>query len=242
MKEEASLHLGKMSDLSQLETAGKFKDAVDALKQNPTYDATYFYNLGVLYGKMNQPGLATAYLEKANREKPHDPEILHNLKIARSSFEKQLLQEHLEIGVDGASNQLEQFSDRIQADEMYGVIGLVTVIVSLLWIRAYLKTRNILKTFLKPSGWFGVLALVLVFAFYGIYKAGNYNPPAVIVMKGPLRGGPGLNFPEVLSLEPGIKVRIIGSPATVNENELWQKVRYKTNQTAWIPLSSLLPL
>ena len=148
MKEEASLHLGKMSDLSQLETAGKFKDAVDALKQNPTYDATYFYNLGVLYGKMNQPGLATAYLEKANREKPHDPEILHNLKIARSSFEKQLLQEHLEIGVDGASNQLEQFSDRIQADEMYGVIGLVTVIVSLLWIRAYLKTRNNLKNFL----------------------------------------------------------------------------------------------
>ena len=122
------------------------------------------------------------------------------------------------------------------------MIGLVTVIVSLLWIRAYLKTRNILKTFLKPSGWFGVLALILVFAFYGVYKAGSYSPPAVILIKGPLRAGPGLSFPEVLSLDPGIKVRMLGSPASVNENELWQKVRYKTNQTAWIPLSSLLPL
>ncbi len=242
MKEEASLHLNKMSDVIELESAGKLKEAIDALKQNPTYDASYFYNLGILYGKMNQPGLATAYLEKANREKPHDPEILLNLKLAKSTFQKQLLETHSEISIDGASNQLEQFSDRIHSDEILGLIGLVTVIVSLLWIRAYLKTRNITKTFLKPSGWFGVLALVLVFAFYGIHKAGNFDPPAVALIKGPLRAGPGINFPEIMSLEPGIKVRMIGSPATVNENELWQKVRYKTNQTAWIPLSSLLPL
>ena len=231
-----------MSDVRELEAAGKFKDAVDALKQNPTYDATYFYNLGILYGKMKQPGLATAYLTKANREKPHDPEIQANLKLAQSSLQSVLASTHSEIGIDSASNQLEQFSDRIQNDEILGVIGLITVLVSLLWIRAYLKTRNITKTFLKPSGWFGVLALVLVFAFYGIYKAGNSNPPAVVVVREPLRSGPGLNFPEISTIESGIKVRMLGSAATVNENELWQKVRYKTNQTAWIPLSSLLPL
>ena len=231
-----------MSDVRELEAAGKFKDAVDALKQNPTYDATYFYNLGVLYGKMKQPGLATAYLTKANSEKPHDPEIQSNLKLAQSALQNVLALNHSEIGIDSASNQLEQFSDRIQNDEILGVIGLITVLVSLLWIRAYLKTRNITKTFLKPSGWFGVLALVLVFAFYGIYKAGNSNPPAVVVVREPLRSGPGLNFPEISTIESGIKVRMLGSAATVNENELWQKVRYKTNQTAWIPLSSLLPL
>ena len=122
------------------------------------------------------------------------------------------------------------------------MIGLITVLVSLLWIRAYLKTRNITKTFLKPSGWFGVFALVLVFAFYGIYRAGNSNPPAAVVIKEALRAGPGVNFPEIMPIEAGVKVRLIGSPATVNDNELWQKVRYKTNQAAWIPLSSLLPL
>ena len=58
----------------------------------------------------------------------------------------------------------------------------------------------------------------------------------------PLRSGPGLNYPEIMGIEPGVKVRMIGSPATVNENELWQKVRYKPNQTAWTHLSSLLPL
>ncbi|MBC7397200.1 MAG: hypothetical protein H7333_07125, partial [Bdellovibrionales bacterium] len=222
-----------MSDVKELEAAGKFKDAVDALKQSPTYDATYFYNLGVLYGKMKQPGLATAYLTKANREKPHDPEIQYNLKLAQQELQINLNASHSELGIDSASNQLEQFSDRIQSDEILGVIGLITVLVSLLWIRAYLKTRNITKTFLKPSGWFGVLALVLVFAFYGIYKAGNSNPPAVVVVKEPLRSGPGLNYPEISTIESGIKVRMLGAPATVNENELWQKVRYKTNQAAW---------
>jgi tetratricopeptide (TPR) repeat protein len=231
-----------MADVQELAAAGKFKDAVDALKQNPTYDATYFYNLGVLYGKMKQPGLATAYLEKANREKPHDPEILTNLKVAKNSLQSVLNTTHSEIALDGASNQLEQFSDRIQNEEILGMIGLITVLVSLFWIRAYLKTRHITKTFLKPSGWFGVLALVLVFGVYGMYRAGAANPPAVIVMNEPLRSGPGLNYPELMAIEPGVKVRMIGSPATVNENELWQKVRYKPNQTAWIHLSSLLPL
>jgi tetratricopeptide (TPR) repeat protein len=215
---------------------------LDSLKQNPTYDANYFYNLGVLYGKLNQPGLATAYLEKANSTKPHDPETLHNLKLARSLLKQQLVQTNSEISIDGASNQFEQFADRIRSDEILGVIGLITVLVSLFWIRAYLKTRNITKTFLKPSGWFGVLALILAFAFYGIFKAGNMNPPAMVILKQSLRSGPGLNYPEIMPIETGIKVRLVGSAVSVNENELWQKVRYKSEQAAWIPLSSLLPL
>ena len=231
-----------MSDVAQLESSGKYKEAIDALQQTPTYDATYFYNLGVLWGKMNQPGLACAYLEKANRLNPHDPEVLHNLKIAQTLFSQQLESQHSEFKIDAASNQFEQFSDRIQSDEILGVLGLVTVVVSLLWVRAYLKTRNITKTFLKPSGWFGVLALILVFAFYGIHKAGNLHPPAVTLLKAPLRSGPGMNFPEITTIEPGIKVRMMNSPISVNENELWQKIRYKTDQTAWIPLSGLLPL
>jgi len=215
---------------------------LESIQQNPTYDANYFYNVGVLYGKLKQPGLATAYLEKANRVKPHDPEILRNLELARQQFRQQLARQNSEIAIDGASNQFEQFADRIQGDEIFGVIGLITVLVSLLWIRAYLKTRNLIKTFLKPSGWFGVLALILSFAFYGIYKAGNLNPPATVILKQTLRSGPGLNYPEILPIEPGIKVRLVGSAVSVNDNELWQKVRYKSDQTAWIPLSSLLPL
>ena len=242
MKEEASLHLSQMSEVSQLAAAGKYKEAVDALKQSPTYDAEYFYNLGVLYGKLNQPGLAAAYLEKANREKPHDPEILKSLHFAQDSLRNSLIKSGTEANIDSASTQLELFSDRIQGDEILGVIGLITLIVSLLWIRAYLKTRNITKTFLKPSGWYGVLGLVLMFAFYGIYRTGSANPPAVLTSRVLLRSGPGLNFPEINPIEAGIKVRIIGSPVSANENELWQKVRYKGGQTAWVPLSNLLPL
>ena len=123
-----------------------------------------------------------------------------------------------------------------------GVIGLVVLIVSLLWIRAYLKTRNITKTFLKPSGWFGALAVVLSFAFYGVHRIGSSSPPAVLIMKQPLRSGPGMNYPEIISLDAGIKVRMVGSSITLNETEGWQKIRYKADSTAWIPLSSLLSL
>lgn len=228
-----------MSEISQLDAAGKYKEAIEVLRQAPTYDATYFFNLGLLHGKMNQAGLAVAFLEKANRMKPHDPEIQRNLKHARSSLRGVL---GSDSALDSASTSLERFSDRIQGDEILGVIGLVTVVVSLLWIRAYLKTRNITRTFLKPSGWFGVLALILAFAFYGIYRTGNSDPPAVLVGRELLRSGPGLSFPEIQPIEAGVKVRLIGAATAVNENELWQKVRYKMDQSAWVPLSSLLPL
>jgi hypothetical protein len=241
-EEGASLHLAGMNEVARLAASGQFKEAVEALKKTPTYDATYFYNLGVLHGRLEQPGLAVAYLEKANREKPHDPEIQNSLRVARESLRQTLIRNGKEATVDACSTPLEGFADRIRGEEILGVIGLITLSVSLLWIRAYLKTRNLTKTLLKPSGWFGALALVLGFAFYGVYQAGSANPPAVMVSKQQLRSGPGMNFPEIGSIEAGIKVRIIGDPAPVSERELWQKIRYRPNQTAWLPLSSLLPL
>jgi hypothetical protein len=119
---------------------------------------------------------------------------------------------------------------------------MITLIVSLLWIRAYLKTRSLLKALLKPSGWFGVFGLIVIFAFYGLYRSANSNPPAVLIVKELLRSGPGLTFPEISPIETGVKVRMVGSPSSANENETWQKVRYKGNETAWLPASSLLPL
>ena len=240
--DRGSIHLAEMSDLGQLEASGRYKEAVDLLKQSPTYDAVYFYNLGVLHGKLGQAGPAVAYLEKANSLRPHDPEVQRNLALARDALRNALAGMNSETGLDSASTSLERFSDRIQGDEILGVTGLVTLIVSLLWIRAYLKTRNLTKTFLKPSGWFGFLALVLVFAFYGLYRTGNSSPAAILIGKELLRSGPGLSFPEITPIESGVKVRLVGSPASANENELWQKVRYKNDQTAWVPLSSLLPL
>ena len=232
-----------MSSFSELEATGKYKEAIALLQQNPTYDANYFFNLGILYGKDQQHGLSVAYLEKSIRLKPHDPEILKNLKIAQPLLKKDLLATQASMTeLDPASNSLEKFADRIQADEIMGVIGLVVLIVSLLWIRAYLKTRNITKTFLKPSGWFGVLAVVLSFAFYGVHRMGSSNPPAALLLKQPLRSGPGMNYPETIILDAGIKVRMVGSSVSLNETESWQKIRYDRDRMAWIPLSSLLPL
>jgi hypothetical protein len=102
-----------MADLKQLESAGRFKDAIEVLKSAPTYDATYFYNLGILHGKSGTPGLAVAYLEKANHLKPHDPEIQRNLNIARKGLQEHLNHAGAGIGIDTASTSIEMFTDRI---------------------------------------------------------------------------------------------------------------------------------
>ncbi len=242
MKEPPSIHSGPMADLVQLESSGKLKEAIEALRQTPSYDATYFYNLGILHGKLGQPGLAVAYLEKSNQLKPHDPEITRNLRLAQRKLGDHLTNTGTGTALDPASTALERFSDRIQKDEILGVIGLITVVVSLLWIRAYLRTRNITKAFLRPSGWFGALAFVLTLALYAAYRTGSSSPAAVLVNRELLRSGPGLNFPEISPIDTGVKVRLVGQAMNVNENESWQKVRYKDDQTAWLPLSSLLPL
>ena len=225
-----------------LDKAGKYQEAIQSLQANPAYDHFYFFNLGVLWGKINQNGLATAYLEKANRLRPHDPEIARNLKYARSLLLKSWGHSGDEQVLDQASSTIEQVADRIHHDEMLGVLGLVVLIVSLFWIRAYLKTRSIMKTFLKPSGWFGAFAVSISFAFYGVYRTGTLNPPAVVLYRQPLRSGPGLNYPEITNIESGLKIRMMGAGVAVGENELWQKVRYKPTLIGWIPLSNLLPL
>jgi hypothetical protein len=230
------------TDWVELDRAGRYREAIQLIEQKPTYDYLHFYNLGVLWGKLNQVGLATAYLEKANRLKPHEPEISRNLKLARSKLIAIAGFGNPEHPVDQASTTLESLADRIHPDEILGILGLVVLAVSLLWIRAYLKTRNIMKTLLKPSGWFGAFALSIAFAFYGVYRAGTQFPPAVILTQQTLRSGPGMNYPEITNIESGIKIRLLGAGVAVNENELWQKIRYKSEQVGWIPLSSLLPL
>lgn len=236
---EFSQVMTRVAELAQQEN---YKEAINTLQQSATYDANYFYNLGILHGKLGNPGLATAYLEKANRLNPHDPEFIQSLLHARADLKASFSKKGLNGQVDAASNQVEKFSDKIHHDEILGVLGLLTLAASLFWIRSYWKTRNIKKALLRPAGWFGTFALVLTYALYGVYRVGSANPPSVSINLQSVRSGPGVGYPEIDSLEIGVKVRIIGSPVNVNEEEIWQKVRYKGEQTGWVPLSGLLPL
>lgn len=231
-----------MGRVNEFATKKDYQSAIDHLQQAATYDANYFYNLGILYGKMGNPGLATAYLEKANKLKPYDPDFTQNLILARNELKEKLIKKDSTLQLDNTSTPIELFADKINHDELLGVIGLLTLAASLFWMRAYWKTRNIKKALLKPAGWVGTFGLVLTYALYGVYRVGTMNPPSVSINPQSIRSGPGTVYPEIGSLEVGIKIRMVGAPVTVHQDEIWQKIKYKGEQMGWVPLSSLLPL
>ena len=127
---------------SQLYESGKFADALAELQSQPQEDAGYFYNLGTVLLRLGKLGYSLAYLEKANRLKPHDPAVQHNLQIARTALGGALGSHRL----DPASTWSEEIADRVTLEEIRGTLGLVGSVMVLMWLRFYLRTRRLRKT------------------------------------------------------------------------------------------------
>jgi len=218
----------------------EFDRALEVFKSHPREgDSTYFYNLGTTYYHLNQPGLALAYLEKANRLSPHDPDTQYNLNQARLLLEKRIAQNQL----DPASSVLEQLADRISLDEARATLGLLTLLVTLVWMRTYLKTRNLKSTIFQPSGYIGISALILCLSIYAIQRWAQSTPPAMILEQQVLRSGPGSQFMELGNVTPGVKVRLLHQTAIEEGSQtLWHQIRFSGNSVGWIKSSALLTL
>lgn len=218
----------------------KYKDALDELNKHPKENAAYYYNIGTIYFYLNQIGLSVAYLEKANTLQLHDADIQYNLSVSRLALEKQ-------IGaakVDPASSWTEQVADRISLDEVRATLGLMGIIVTLLWARAYSNTRSIRKAFLEPAGLLGLLGFALTVGIYGLQQWTAVSPPAVSLSRQTIRSGPGDHYLELGQLESGTKIRLLGpsSAAQGNEKEIWRQVRFSEEGIGWVRATSILPL
>lgn len=210
--------------------AGKFEEALQAFRAHPNESPQYYYNLGTTYLKANQPGLALAYLAKANRLLPHDPETQRNLKVAQDSLARQLGAER----IDPASSPLEIMADRVSMGEIRGALGLLGLIVAALWLRAYLKTRNLRRTLLQPSGFIGLIGLAITLGLYAAERLVEANPPAYALERTWVRSGPGSQFAQLGQLEIGVKVRQLSAQGD------WEQIRYSQDGIGWVPTSSLL--
>lgn len=238
---EPSLAWGKWEDSRSLYDAGRLDEALSALLSNPTPDAHYFYNLGNVYYRLGQPGVAVAYFEKANRLKAHDSDILHNLAVARSTLQQQIGIQRL----DAASTWIESLVDRVPLDEIRSTIGLLAFIVSLVWIRGYRKHRNLGKTLLRPAGLLGLLGLAITVSLYLAQRLAASSPPAVCTQAHSIRSGPGDQYLDLGKLEAGMKIRLLNQSATsegAGASELWQQIRFTHSEIGWIRASSLLLL
>jgi tetratricopeptide (TPR) repeat protein len=235
-------------DANSLYQDQKYEEALHAMRSHPKEDSTYYYNLGTISYRLNHLGYAVGYLEKANRLHPHDPDIQHNLSIARSELIRKIGNEK----IDPASSSIEQIADRIPLEEIRTLLGFIGVAVALLWVRAYLTTRNLKKAILNPTGMLGIFAMTLILCIYTIQRIAHASPPAICLERISVHSGPGNHFYQLSSLEEGAKVRLMGpaveaQPSANHElspssAERWYQVRYSRDEIGWIHTSSLLTL
>ena len=222
--------------------AGKYEDALKELQAQVRDSASYYYNLGTLYYRMGNFGSSLAYLEKANRMKPHDTDIQYNLSVARSALGQVIGSEKL----DPASTWPEKLADRVTLDEVRVTLGFLGLIVILLWIRAYLATRNIKQAILNPAGLLGMLGFAITVSMYAMERWSEASPPAVCLKKEIIRSGPGDQYMQLAQAEAGSKVRLLElTSSDVSPNsavELWRQIRFSHDGIGWVRSASLLAL
>ncbi|MGK5082228.1 SH3 domain-containing protein [Bdellovibrionota bacterium FG-1] len=213
--------------------SGNYDEALHSLRSHSAESAPYFYNLGTVFFQLKQPGSALAYLEKANRISPHDPQIQSNLQLAQATLGRLIGIDRL----DPASSAVESMTDRVSINEVRGTLGMLGLLVALLWLRTYLRTRKLKEALLQPAGFIALLGFALTGGLYLAQRYAHAHPPTYVLEQVFVRSGPGDQFVQLSQLEAGVKLRRMGP-----EQEGWSQVRYSQDGIGWVRSSSLLLL
>lgn len=234
----------------------QYSQALAYLQAHPHESSSFYYNLGTVAYRMGLLGRAVAYLEKGNRIGSHDPDVQYNLSVVRLALTQQLGAEFL----DPSSTWWEKLADRVTLEQARATLGLMGLILVLLWIRAYVTSASLRKTFLNSAALLGLFCFAITSAVYGIQRLAEGSPPAICLEKDSVRSGPGSQYMELARIEAGSKVRLLGSSvadtvtnpsassgqsaqmALENNPEIWKQVRYSSDGVGWIRAASLLTL
>jgi tetratricopeptide (TPR) repeat protein len=225
-----------MQTVRALTEAGKVDEAYQdllSIASSHQEDPLFYYDLGSLAFRMGRLGPAVAYLEKADHLKRHDPDIQHNLEVVRANLAQTLGPER----IDPASTWSESLADHVSLEEIRGVLGLLVLILSIFWIRGYLKTHKIRVALLGPSAVIGGFCLLGVTGLYGIERFAHDRPPAIVLAKSAVRSGPGENYAELTQIDSGEKLRVLDLADRPTD---WLQVRYSQEGIGWIKASDVL--
>ncbi len=197
-------------------------------------DPVALYNLGTVSLRLAKPGEAVAYLERANRISPFDPEIQTNLLIARKELAKLLGGEST---LDPSSSSIEGLADRVTLEQVRGAIGLASLLLGFFWLRAYRQTRSIQRSWSAPAGLFAGIGLTLSLGLYAAILHASASPPAAALQRTPVRSGPSDSFLSLSALDAGVIVRLTGEVAPP-----WSQIRFGGDQIGWVKTQDLLML
>lgn len=239
--EESAQELSWQSwgEFKALYDAGKYDEALQALRAHPADSSAYYFNLGNTHYRLGQYGIAAGYFEKAKQRKPFDPDIQAGLNLAQGALERQGGKQSW----DPSSSWLESLADGIRLEEIQGVLALVAFVTLFFWARTYRRSRSLRATILSSSGVLCVLAFLLTSGLFLARRTADQHPPAVVLQEQIVRSGPGESYSDLVRLQPGIRIRLLGpSVAATGGADVWKQVRYSEDGIGWIRASGLLLL
>jgi len=211
------------ADFRERYREGNYAEALTELEASPEAaqkNYAYYLNRGLIHHALNQDPLAVAYLSKAKAMDHYDGrDVDEPLKDATAGLVKWLGVSRL----DATSNLFESLGDALPLDLLFLISGIISVIA---WLGFFLFSKR--RVFFMRAG----LASLSVTAIFGGWSVWNDRHPLVIATESRLlKSGPGETYLDRGSVEPGMKLRVVGemlesaTPGSDAAPKRWWKVR-----------------
>ena len=205
---------------------GEAAEAYETLLRYQIEDPRVEYNLGNTEFRRGNLGRAILHYERARRLSPTDPDILDNLRFARS----RRLDRVPEPERPAAIGWLVGVQDRLGPDRHAWLVALTV------WLICGLLTWGLSMTgrWNARFGWaLAALVLILVLlgaSWYATYQRLEGRSTAVVVERVvEVLAGPGQNNATLATVHEGLDVEVWG------EREEWIQVRLPNGVSGWVP-------
>ncbi|MCC7440158.1 MAG: tetratricopeptide repeat protein [Bdellovibrionales bacterium] len=228
---------GQWEEARKLYDSQEYDRALEHLKEKSESSAEYYFNLGTLYYRTNQPGLALAHFLKAERLAPLQADIQHNLgltqRIAAAKYGASRL--------DPATTPLQTLTDRVTWGQLLTLVGAMLAFCALGFALVFRKAGSLRAALTFSAGWVSLAGVSLAGIALGAKTWGDATPPVVLLRSEVIRSGPAEHYLGIGALEAGFKVRATGRNAHGTQGR-WLQVRFGGDEVGWIPQESVLLL
>jgi tetratricopeptide (TPR) repeat protein len=214
---------------------GQYKEAAQAYEDiaanEKKHSAELYFNLGNCYYKLNKVAPSIYNYEKALVLKPHDTEVLNNLKFAK----KLTIDEIKEVPKVGFAKLIQNFTG-IYNYNNWAWISVGIAFAFLLSFIGYYFSQLTLSKRIYFIIMFLLLFALLATVFASIYEKTHYEndrPAIVFAEMTEVRSEPQKAAPSIFLLHEGAKVYV----KEVLEN--WKKIELTDGTEGWIDSAAI---
>lgn len=214
---------------------GNYPEAVQAyeavIKENKQHSAELYFNLANSYYKMNKVAPAIYNYEKALVLKPHDPDVLNNLKFAK----KLTIDEIKEVPKVGFAKLIQNFTGIFD----YNTWAKISVAIGFLFLLSFIGYYFSQLTLTKRIYFIGMFILLVVLALSisaGMSEKSHFDndrPAIVFAELSEVRSEPQKGGAAIFLLHEGAKVYVTESLGK------WRKVELTDGTEGWLDAETI---